>query len=355
MNLKRDPWDILGVHRSADSATVKKAYKTLAAKYHPDRNQGNAQAEENFKEVNAAFEIMSDTKKLQEYLNSKNGFRGGFYNDPEVNPFQQRPRQRPPKPRTRRKGEDIHLTRSITLEELFKGTTVQVSYLKRVLCDACDGHGTKDKRDPPKCHVCNGHGTIIQQNGPWLVEDVCPVCHGSGEINENRCSQCHGSRFVNKNKTLNINIPSGLKISSDGQYTIERHRIANAGHDGEPGTFNGSLFLTIAVDKHPIFELRGADIWSTIEIDPVESIIGSTKTVRTIDGEISIKVYGGVDTGAILKIPGKGMIVRSGNGTESTRGDAFYTVKVKTIKDITPEQRELLERFTDIQKQKISQ
>jgi molecular chaperone DnaJ len=349
MNLKKDPWVILGVSRDAPPDEVKKAYKTLAAKHHPDRNPNNPEAEEKFKEIALAFEIMNDKVKMQTYLNEKNGFRGytgGYnYNDPEINPFGSRP-QRPPKKRKAKHGDDISISQAISLFDLFNGGVVTISYWKKAACPDCHTVGTNSGKDPAMCHICNGHGTIVKQQGPWLVEDVCPVCHGTGEINEDRCKTCHGARFVNVNKTLNINVPAGLKLHN-GNVIIEKQRIRGGGHDGEIGTANGNLIVSLHVEPHPVFELKGADLWATLEIDTIEATIGCEKTVKTIDGEIRIKVNSGVETGSILKIPQRGMKIRMDHGNVQ-RGDAYYTVKVKTLKPITEEQKQLLEKVLEL-------
>lgn len=345
MNLNKDPWDILGVSRSASEDEVKRAYKKLVAKYHPDRNKDDPSAEERIKEVNTAYAIMSDPTKFQAYLNEKNGYRGhtgGSWYDPEVNPFQYRPQQRAPKKRTKMGGADIHVTQEITLEQLFHGAVIPVSYWKRVLCTTCNGTGTKSKQNPHTCHVCQGHGTIIKQQGPWMVEDVCPVCHGSGESNDDPCPDCRGQRFTSQHKTLNITIPAGLKLVN-GSPIVERQRVRGGGNDGEPGTFTGNLIISLQIKPHPVFELKGADVWASLEINSLEAILGCEKTIKTIEGEIRVKVGAGVDTGSILKIPQRGMKIRTA-GNETQRGDAYYTIKVKTLKPITDEQKSLLEQ-----------
>lgn len=344
MNINRDPWDILGVNQNASQEEIKKSYKKLAAKYHPDRNPDDKKSEELFKEVTRAYEIMSDEGQKANYFQEKqrreNPFSGQQFHHQH---------RRPRKQRRKKEAEDIETTSTVTLEQLFAGSTVQVNFYRRILCSSCRGKGTSDGKEPQVCPHCHGSGTTIRQQGGWMIEDACQYCNGTGESPTNRCQTCHGSRFTNMNKSITINIKPGLVRKHDG-FVLEKHRIAGLGHEGEPffeGTPApaGNLLINLAVAPHPKFELRGVDIWSTVEINSLEAMVGTEKIISVIDGEIKMKILSGVDNGSVLKVSGRGMVYRvQSQDNQTLRGDAYYTIKVVTPKNLSVEQKEMLKK-----------
>ena len=358
----KDYYAVLGVEKTADDKELKKAYRKLAMKYHPDKNPDNKEAEEKFKEVNEAYEVLSDPQKRQIYdqygadaVNGQGGFggAGGFngagdfgdiFGDIFGDFFGGGSRgfggfggaqKRGP-----RKGADIRQHIGITFEEAVFGKKVNIKVNRSEECEECHGTGCKTGTSKTTCKTCGGRGVIseVRQTmfGSMASQRECPDCHGTGEKIESPCSKCGGSGSVRKTKTIEVNIPAGI---DDGQ-TI---KLAGQGEFGEPGAPRGDLYLWIEVKPHKLFKRDGFDIYMDIPISFVQATLGDELEVPTIDGSVKYSMPPGTQTGTVFRLKGKG-IQRINS---STRGDQYVKVNVQIPKKISDKQVDLLKKFAE--------
>lgn len=358
----KDYYAVLGVEKTADDKELKKAYRKLAMKYHPDKNPDNKEAEEKFKEVNEAYEVLSDPQKRQIYdqygadaVNGQGGFggAGGFngagdfgdiFGDIFGDFFGGGSRgfggfggsqKRGP-----RRGADIRQHIGITFEEAVFGKKVSLKVNRSEECDECHGTGCKPGTSKSTCNTCGGRGVIseVRQTmfGSMASQRECPDCHGTGEKIESPCSKCGGSGSVRKTKTIEVNIPAGI---DDGQ-TI---KLAGQGEFGEPGAPRGDLYLWIEVKPHKLFKRDGFDIYMDIHISFVQATLGDELEVPTIDGSVKYSMPPGTQTGTVFRLKGKG-IQRINS---STRGDQYVKVNVQIPKKISDKQVDLLKKFAE--------
>lgn len=358
----KDYYAVLGVEKTADDKELKKAYRKLAMKYHPDKNPDNKEAEEKFKEVNEAYEVLSDPQKRQIYdqygsdaVNGQGGFggAGGFngagdfgdiFGDIFGDFFGGGSRgfggfggaqKRGP-----RRGADIRQHIGITFEEAVFGKKVSLKVNRSEECDECNGTGCKSGTSKSTCNTCGGRGVIseVRQTmfGSMASQRECPDCHGTGEKIESPCSKCGGSGSVRKTKTIEVNIPAGI---DDGQ-TI---KLAGQGEFGEPGAPRGDLYLWIEVKPHKLFKRDGFDIYMDMPISFVQATLGDELEVPTIDGNVKYSMPPGTQTGTVFRLKGKG-IQRINS---STRGDQYVKVNVQIPKKISDKQADLLKKFAE--------
>ncbi len=353
---KRDYYEVLGVGRDANEDTLKKAYRKLAMKYHPDRNQGDAEAEIRFKEVSEAYEILKDGEKRAAYDRyghaafeqggaGGGGFGGGgpfggAFEDIFEEMFGRFGGGRGGnRGGATGRGADLRTQVEITLEEAFSGTKSNIRIPSSVSCEACKGTGAEggSSTGVQTCGTCNGQGKVRAQQGFFLIERTCPTCGGSGRIIKNPCKICHGAGRVQRDRNLNVTIPPGVE---DGT----RIRLAGEGEAGLRGAPAGDLYVDIAVKPHPIFQRDGANIFIRVPLRMTQAALGGHVEVPSIDGgRARVTIPAGTQTGDQFRLRSKGFsVLRS-----AARGDMYVQVSVETPQNLTTRQRELLEQFEE--------
>jgi len=353
MATKRDYYEILGVPKNASEEDIKKAYRKLAMKHHPDRNQGDAAktAEEKFKEAKEAYEMLSDAQKRAAYdqyghagvdPNMRGGaggdFGGGFaeaFGDIFGDMFGQS-RGRGAGGRQVYRGSDLSYAMEITLEEAARGKDAQIRIPSWDSCGTCHGSGAKPGTQVKTCATCHGSGSVQMRQGFFSVQQTCPHCHGSGKIIPEPCTTCHGQGRIKRQKTLEVKIPAGI---DDGM------RIRSAGN-GEPGTNGGpagDLYIEIRLRKHDIFERDGDDLHCSVPISMVTAALGGEIEVPTLAGKAAIDIPEGTQTGKQFRLRGKGIKgIRS-----SYPGDLYCHITVETPVKLTEHQRKLLRELDE--------
>jgi molecular chaperone DnaJ len=342
---QRDYYEVLGVARTASAAEIKKAYRRMAMKYHPDRNPDNPEIEEKFKEVKEAYEVLSDEGKRQAYdqfghagVQGSGGFGAGggasfsdIFGDVFGDIFGAGRGRRGPA-----RGADLRFDLEITLEQAVRGASVNITVPKYVNCATCDGSGAKPGSRPETCSTCHGHGQVRMQQGIFTVEQTCPHCRGSGRIIRHKCDNCHGRGRVRDEKTLKVKIPAGVD-------TGDRIRLAGEGELGEAGAPPGDLYVQVHVRRHPIFERDGEHLYTEVPIDFATAALGGELEVPTLDGRVVLKIPPETQTGKLFRLKGKGVPYVRGGGA----GDLLCRVVVETPVKLTRQQKELLEAFRD--------
>ena len=369
MAAKRDYYEVLGVNKNATDEELKKAYRKLAKKYHPDANPDNKkEAEEKFKEVNEAYETLSDPQKRRMYdqfgHNGPQGFGGGSgqgpfgqggyysYSSSGFDGFDDfgdlgdifssifgggfGGRSSSRKQNGPRKGADLNLRMEITFEQAFSGVEKEITVTRNETCDNCHGTGAKPGTSVTKCTTCNGTGQVTQvQNtilGQMQTRRTCTVCHGTGEIIKEPCEVCHGNGTVRKQPRIKVKIPAGI---DDNQTVVLR----GEGEPGEKGGQKGDLYITVRIKRHSIFARSGNNVTCEVPITITQATLGADLEIPMVDGtKVTYKIPDGTQTGTKFVIKNKGF--KSVNS--SSTGDFAFTVKVQTPKKLTKEQRELL-------------
>jgi molecular chaperone DnaJ len=345
---KRDYYEVLGVARTASEAEMKSAFRKLAMKYHPDKNPGDKDAEIRFKELNEAYQTLSDGQKRAAYdryghAAFANGGAGGpgfgndfsdFMSDIFENFFgDARGRQRSAGGRER--GADMRYNLEISLEDAFTGSNATIKIPTSVTCEVCSGTGGKAGSKPKTCPTCGGYGRVRATQGFFSIERTCPNCHGRGETIDDPCGQCGGAGRVTRERTLSVNVPAGVE---DGT----RIRLAGEGEAGLRGGPAGDLYIFLSLKPHAFFQRDGADLFCRVPISMVTAALGGDVTVPTIDGsDAKVKVPEGTQSGKQFRLKGKGMpVLRSRD-----MGDLYIQVVVETPQKLTKRQRELLIEF----------
>ena len=346
MATKIDYYAVLEVSRDANGDEIKRAYRKLAMKYHPDRNPGDAEAENRFKEINEAYDVLKDDQKRAAYDRFGHAafegggpgaggfdFGGGGLGDIFEQMFGDMMGGRRG---GRRSGADLQVQVTITFAEAFAGVKKKITVPTRVTCESCDGTGSADKdAQPETCPSCHGAGKVRAQQGFFFVERPCPTCHGSGRLIRNPCKECHGTGTVEKNRTIEVTIPAGVE---DGT----RIRISGEGESGGKGVPAGDLYVHVSVEQHAIFQRDGANIYCRVPVRMAQAALGTEIEVPVVDGSrTKVKIPAGTQTGEHFRLRGKGFsVLRS-----SARGDMYIQVVVETPRHLTKRQRELLEEF----------
>ncbi|MUG04069.1 molecular chaperone DnaJ [Bombella sp. ESL0378] len=351
MATRMDYYETLSVSRTASGAEIKKAYRKLAMRYHPDRNPDDEEAERKFKEVNAAYEVLKDEQKRAAYDRyghdafengmggGASGFGGGFggFDAGGLGDiFEQMFNMGGRRARQQRQAEDIQVQIDITLTEAFSGVRKEIEVPTRKACSSCQGSGSADPNGSKQtCQTCHGQGAVRVQRGFFVVEQPCPTCHGAGQTVSNPCRSCHGSGTEAAKETVAVDIPAGIE---DGT----RIRLAGKGEAGGEGVQPGDLYVLVTVDSHNIFERDGATIQCRVPLRMTQAALGDEIEVPLIDGgRTMVKIPAGTQTGDNFRLRGKGFSVLH----SKARGDMYIRITVETPSHLTKRQRELLEEF----------
>jgi molecular chaperone DnaJ len=346
---KRDYYEVLGVDKSATEREIKKAYKRLAMKFHPDRTQGDKAMEEKFKEVQEAHEMLTDSQKRAAYdqyghagvdPNRGGGGQGGDFGDIFGDVFgdifgggrgggggrQSRARQ----------GADLRYNLELSLEEAVKGKSVEIRVPTLAGCESCDGSGAKKGSSPTTCPTCHGQGQVQMRQGFFAVQQTCPTCSGRGKIISDPCKPCHGQGRVEKTKTLSVKVPAGVD-------TGDRIRLTGEGEAGELGAPSGDLYVQVHVRDHKIFTREANNLYCEVPLSFTRAALGGEIEVPTLEGKVKLKVTAETQTGKMFRLRNKGVkSVRSGSV-----GDLICKVVIETPVNLSTRQKELLDELED--------
>ena len=356
---KRDYYEVLGIQKGASEDEIKKAYKKLARKYHPDMNPGDKEAEEKFKEVNEANEVLSDPEKKARYdqfgfagvdpnygAGAGGGAYGGGFDFGDLGDifgsffgggFGGGQRRNPNAPQ---RGESIRASVSVSFTEAAFGCEKSVTLERSEQCTACKGSGCAPGTTPEICPDCHGTGTVqVRRQTPMGVfasNGPCRKCGGTGRLIHQPCPDCHGSGAVRKRKTIKVTIPAGI----DHGQTISLRGQGNAGKNGGPA---GDLLITVMVQPNELFRRDGVDVFCEAPITFTQAVLGAELEIPTIDGKVKYSIPEGTQTGTVFRLKGKGIPVLNGRG----RGDQYVTVNIETPRNLNKEQKEALRKFSE--------
>ena len=341
---KRDYYDVLGVAQDATDADLKKAYRRLAMKYHPDRNEGDVSAEANFKEAKEAFEILGDPNKRSAYdrfghagvdPGAGRGPGSSGFGDIFDSVFGDIFGGGGARSSTRVfRGGDLRYDLELSLEEAVFGTDAKIRVPTVKECQGCAGSGAKPGTSARVCGTCSGHGQVRMQQGFFSVQQSCPACRGAGKVIKHVCAECRGNGRVRDQKTISVKVPAGVDVG-------DRIRLTGEGEAGESGGPAGDLYVTIAIMKHVIFDREQNDLYCEVPISIVTATLGGDLEVPTLDGRVVLKIPEGSQSGRLFRLRGKG--VRSVRG--GSVGDMLCKVLVETPVHLDKDQKELLREF----------
>jgi len=349
---KRDYYEVLAVNKNATEKEIKKAYKRLAMKFHPDRTQGDKEKEEQFKEVKEAYEILNDEQKRGAYDQyghaafehgqggggQGGGFGGGSFDDIFGDIFGGGGggRGRGQSQSRARRGSDLRYNLDLSLEEAVKGKTLEIQVPTYVSCDPCDGSGAKKGTSAKTCSTCHGHGQVQMRQGLFAVQQTCPTCSGKGKVIVSPCPICRGQGRVEKTKTLSVKIPPGVD-------TGDRIRLSGEGEAGEHGAPAGDLYVQAEVKDHAIFVRDENNLYCDVPISFTTAALGGDIEVPTLEGKVKLKIPKESQTGRIFRLRGKGVkSVRS-----SFTGDLMCKVVIETPVSLSGDQADLLRQFEE--------
>ncbi|MGC1182330.1 molecular chaperone DnaJ [Legionella sp.] len=345
---QRDYYELLEVSRTANDTEIKKAYRKLAMKYHPDRNSGDSSAEEKFKEIQNAYSILSDPQKRAAYDQyghagvdpSMRGGAGGFggfgdvFEDIFENIFSGG-RGAGRQSRGQR-GADLQFNVTLTLEEAALGKEIEITVPRHGTCTVCNGSGAKPGTHPKNCETCNGMGKVRIQQGFFSIEQTCPSCHGEGKVISDPCTGCHGQGRIRESKKLTVKIPAGVDNG-------DRVRLTGEGEAGIHGGGSGDLYVQVNVKKHSIFERQDNNLHCEVPISFITAALGGSIEVPTLEGRVTLKIPDETQTGKVFRLRSKGMKSVRGHG----QGDLLCKVVVETPINLSREQKDLLSKLQE--------
>lgn len=366
--MEKDYYELLGLQKGATDVEIKKAYRTLAMKYHPDRNPGNAEAELKFKEVTEAYEVLKDSQKRAAYdryghaafaqgAGAGTGGFGGFNFDfgggsgagfgsifedifSEFMGGARRSRQQEGV-----RGADIRYDLEITLEEAYKGLTKEIEIQTAVKCEDCHGTGAAEGSKAETCDTCHGTGRVRRQAGFFIEERTCPTCNGTGKVIKNPCKKCGGTGKISQKKVLEVTVPAGIDSEN-------RMRLAGQGEAGMNGGPNGDLYIFVHIKPHPIFKRDAANLYCTVPLSMTTAALGGEIDIPCIDGSSEkVKIDEGTQSGTEVRLRKKGMTMLQSKSV----GDLFVRFTVETPTKLTDKQKELLKQFAEESKESSPQ
>jgi len=352
---KRDYYEILGVTKAAGNEEIKKAYRKLALQFHPDRNPGDKQAEENFKEAAEAYEVLSDLEKRRLYDQfghaglQQTGFTGfrdfgdifSSFGDifEEFFGFGTRRGQQ-----TRaRRGSDLHYELTVSFMDSIFGTETEIQVPRHEMCESCHGLGTKDGASPSVCSICGGRGQVTRSQGFFSISTTCPTCQGRGTVITDPCDKCRGSGRVRVTKKLSLKIPHGVETGS-------RLRLQGEGEPGDTGALRGDLYVYIKTEQHDTFRREGDNILVAMPITYSVAVLGGEIEIPTLEGPDHLDIPASTQSGQDFHVPGKGVPHLRGRG----RGDLIVVTYIETPKKISKEQEEILRRLAELEGSKVA-
>lgn len=342
---KRDYYEVLGVERGASGAEIKKAYRRVAMKHHPDRNPDNAESEEKFKEANEAFEVLSDDQKKARYdqyghagVEGQTSHGAADFGDMFGDIFGDIFGGGRGGGRSHvRQGADLRYSLDLSLEEAVQGTTTKIRIPTTVTCEPCDGSGAKKGSSPVDCTTCGGVGQVRMSQGFFSVQQTCPRCQGAGKQIKDPCHKCHGRGTLDERKTLSVKVPAGVDSG-------DRIRLTGEGQAGVHGGPPGDLYVEMAIRPHKIFERDGKNLHCEIPIGFADAALGGEIEVPTLDGKVKLKIPAETQTDKLFRLRGKGVKPIRGGAV----GDLLCRVVLETPINLTKRQREILEEFQEI-------
>lgn len=358
---QRDYYEILGVARDADQDTVKKAYRKLAIQFHPDKNPGDKEAEEKFKEAAGAYEILSDPQKRAQYdrfgHDAFSGGRGGggagfqdmddifshfgdIFGDFFGGGGQQRSRRSRNEPR---RGADLRYVTEVTLKDVITGLEKEIEFDTDKNCDDCKGTGAEKGSQVSTCSMCGGSGQVVRSQGFFAMASTCPNCQGQGTVIKNPCKSCKGKGRVNEHRKIRLNIPAGVDTGT-------RLRVATEGEGGYMGGPPGDLFVEIRVKPHNSFERRGDDLVAELSVPYVQMLLGAEIEVPTVTGKAAIDIPKGLQPGENVKLANEGLPSLRGN----RRGDIYFQVNVELPEKVSKEEEKLLREIAKAKGLKVA-
>ena len=345
---KQDFYQTLGIAKNSTDAEIKKAYRRLAMKHHPDRNPGNATSEQKFKEGKEAYEALSDPQKRSTYdqfghagMNTQSGTGGGFnpgdsfndiFGDMFGDIFGARRGQRP----NTQRGSDLRYNLTLDLEQAVFGDTIKIKIPSLTACTPCKGSGAKAGTSVATCQKCEGRGNVRVQQGFFTLQQTCPACRGTGQSIPYPCADCNGSGRVQKNRTISIKIPSG--VDND-----DRIRLSNEGEAGINGGPSGDLYVDITVKEHSIFTREGSNLFCNVPTSYSTAVLGGVVKVPTIDGAVNLTIPSETQSGKVFRLRNKGI-----TSYRDTRiGDLYCKLQIETPVNLNSKQKSLLKQFEE--------
>ncbi len=355
MGSKRDYYEVLEVDHNANQNDIKKAYRKLAIKYHPDKNPNNKEAEDKFKEATEAYEVLGDSTKRSQYdqfghagVSGTSGFpSGGFsgfedifegFEDLFEGFFGSRNRRGSSSHNKKRRGSDLRYDLEINFEDAAYGKETKIEIPRNELCSRCNGMGTKNGTSPTTCSVCGGSGQVTRSQGFFSFSSTCHNCNGNGVVITNPCQTCHGNGKVRKRRTIQIKIPAGVETGT-------KIKIAREGEGGTFGGDSGDLYIVIHVLAHEFFRREENNLYCEIPISMIQAALGTEIFVPTLNGKkIKLKIPPGIQNGSIFRLRGNGVPYLHGYG----EGDLHVKISVEIPKNLSQEERKLLEKFAEL-------
>ncbi len=359
---KRDYYEVLGVAKNASKDEIKKAYRKLALKYHPDRNPDDKDAEAKFKEASEAADVLLNEQKKQRYdqfghagVDGQQGFGGGGFGGGDFSDlgdifgdifgdfFGGGGGRRRGGRRQGRPGNDLQMGVNVTFEEAAFGVDKTVNLTRLDTCGTCQGSGAKDGSQPITCDMCQGMGEVRRQQGFFTVASTCPKCNGSGQMISDPCQKCHGQGRAKKKVELEVKIPAGIDVG-------QRLKLSGEGDAGAQGGPDGDLYVVIDIEPHEFFEREGNDVYCKVPISFSQAALGADIEVPTLHGKVSVKVPEGTQSGKKMRLKAKGIQRLGGYGM----GDQILQIHVETPSKLTREQREVFEKLAELESVKSS-